>query len=314
MKEGTIGIGSASGAARERASMNFKQYDHWIRSQPGLFLELIRIYLGVGLLIKGVYFLMNPGELAVSDANASLAPLVRAIPYVHVLGGLLLATGWLTRLAALVQIPILVGAIFLVNLRQATSLETREGVEFAALVLFLLVLIFIKGSGQLSLARIWNHVPNASTPHPYQQWVDARSDILIDMIRVYLGIGLILKGVYIMVHREEFLRLLDQSTGMEIFLVAAAHYVIPAHFAGGLLLTLGLLTRWAAAAQIPILAGAILCVYLPRLATMPLRENLEYTTLVLLLLMVLTAYGSGRLSSDRSLEKAEHRRLQPQHA
>ena len=35
------------------------------------------------------------------------------------------------------------------------------------------------------------------------------------------------------------------------------HYVVPAHLIGGLLIIIGLLTRWAVAAQIPVLISAL---------------------------------------------------------
>jgi uncharacterized membrane protein YphA (DoxX/SURF4 family) len=69
-----------------------------------------------------------------------------------------------------------------------------------------------------------------------------------------------------------------------------------------------LATRYAAVAQIPLLVGAIFYVYLPRFATLELRQNLEFTGLVLFLLCVVSVYGSGRYSLDYVLQKSEEKR------
>jgi len=138
-----------------------------------------------------------------------------------------------------------------------------------------------------------------------ESWLAAHSDLFMDLIRAYLGVGLFIKGVYILEHQTEFLKLMDNTGNMPISLLAAAHYIIPVHFVGGLMLFIGLATRLAAAAQIPLLVGAIFYVYLPRFSMLELRENLEFTGLVLFLLFVLTAYGSGRYSVDYMLHKPE---------
>ncbi len=98
--------------------------------------------------------------------------------------------------------------------------------------------------------------------------------------------------------------------------IALAHYVIPAHLAGGFLLAFGALTRPAAIAQIPLLLGALFYVALPRFASLAQRQDFEFTALVLFLLSIIAIQGLGRLSVDvavrRSVERAEAR-LQPAH-
>ena len=61
----------------------------------------------------------------------------------------MLVVGLLTRIAAWVQIPILAGALF-VN-RQEGLMSAGQGLEFAGLVLFLLVIFSISGAGPLSV-------------------------------------------------------------------------------------------------------------------------------------------------------------------
>src|SRR4051794_23177379 len=84
-----------------------------------LLLELVRIYLGLGLFVKGVYFASHVGVvMTLLNGDFPKLMLAHVIAFAHLTGGLLLAAGLLTRLAAAVQVPILAGAIFLVHLRK----------------------------------------------------------------------------------------------------------------------------------------------------------------------------------------------------
>jgi putative oxidoreductase len=64
------------------------------------------------------------------------------------------------------------------------------------------------------------------------------------------------------------------------------------------MLALGLATRLAAFAQLPILFGAIFSLYLPRFAVIEPRQYLEYAGLVAFLLMLFGIFGAGRFSMD----------------
>jgi putative oxidoreductase len=279
-------------------------YDHastWLRSHRPFIADLIRIYLGIGLLIKGIFFLSHPDSLSVA-AGSLPASAVNIVPYIHIIGGLFLALGLATRVAAVIQIPLVADALFAVHLPRMTGMQMREAFEFSSLTLFLLVLIAIWGGGPLSVDhRLTARREALRRP----SWLSDHSDLFMDLIRAYLGIGLFVKGLYILQHEAEFQGLVQNTGSMSIALMAAAHYIIPVHFVGGAMLLFGLATRLAALAQIPLLVGAIFYVYLPRFSTLELRQNLEFTGLVLFLLCILSAYGSGRYSLDYILNKTE---------
>ncbi len=288
--------------------MNMKQLQAWVHSHLDHFMDLVRIYLGVGLLVKGAFFLMHPEVLKLPAQHEAMMPLVTYVPYLHIIGGFLLAAGLFVRLAALVQIPILAGAVLLVNLPQMTSLTSREGFEFSTLVLFLLGLIFLKGAGPLSMsAQLRKAIAPASA---YDQWVARHPDFFLDLIRVYLGAGLLMKGLLLANQRVAFVQLMEQSSNMEILVLMGWHYVVPVHIMGGIFLMLGAVTRWSAMAQVPALLGAVLCVYLPQFGSLELRQNFEFTALVLFLLSLLSVYGAGRYSMDHMLEKQQELKLQ----
>ena len=131
-----------------------------------------------------------------------------------------------------------------------------------------------------------------------KMWLRAHEDLFIDMVRIYLGCGLIVKAVFYMNHRD---LLNSMITDVNLGWIAGstiAFYIILAHLVGGAMLALGLLTRIAAFAQLPILMGAVFGLYLPRFANIEPRQYLEYAGLVTFLLMLFGLFGAGRFSFD----------------
>ncbi|RYZ99346.1 MAG: DoxX family protein, partial [Sphingobacteriaceae bacterium] len=68
----------------------------------------------------------------------------------HIVGGFLIAIGLLTRLAVVIQMPILFGAVFFVNLTKNFSFFNSE-LWLSIIVFMLLVLFWIVGSGPYSV-------------------------------------------------------------------------------------------------------------------------------------------------------------------
>ncbi|HKQ62206.1 MAG TPA: DoxX family membrane protein [Candidatus Polarisedimenticolaceae bacterium] len=131
----------------------------WVEDNRDLMFELVRIYLGIGLFFMGIEFLQDTSRLL--DAMSATGErgfrfgfvstfMAHYIPIAHLGGGLLLAAGLLTRVSAAFQIPILIGAAFVVH-RPGGLFGYSQEFKFAALVLFLLVLILIHGGGRLSV-------------------------------------------------------------------------------------------------------------------------------------------------------------------
>ena len=91
---------------------------------------------------------------------------------------------------------------------------------------------------------------------------------------------------------------------------ALAWYLILVHSVGGILLILGLFTRWAALAQMPIMASAFFLLHLRQgffltgIVVDPARGvaiagGYEYTLLVLAATITLVLAGGGALALDR---------------
>lgn len=125
----------------------------WWRD-PSVGLDLIRIYLGVGLMVRGALFIGNPDVLVeyLKRSDAWFVPLAAAqyVVAAHLCGGILLALGLGTRIAAAVQMPPLLGAVLFVHIGEGL-LTAGQSLEFAALVLAMLSVFAVFGAGRLSL-------------------------------------------------------------------------------------------------------------------------------------------------------------------
>jgi uncharacterized membrane protein YphA (DoxX/SURF4 family) len=130
-----------------------------------------------------------------------------------------------------------------------------------------------------------------------RHWIDARRDLALEAVRMYLGVALIAKGLAFATDRAQ-LASVDQLGWAAGF---AAHYVVPAHIVGGLFLLIGFLTRAAAIVNVPILLGAVLFVHGAQ-GLFSAAGSLELDMLVLFLLLVFTVVGAGRYSVDHYME------------
>ncbi|MBL4625010.1 MAG: DoxX family membrane protein [Flavobacteriales bacterium] len=131
---------------------SIKRLNKWTNTHnPFYVLDFFRWSLGTFLFYKGVLFLGNIESLStILNHNINLFGwmwLVHYVLYVHVVGGILIAVGLLTRPVILFQIPILLGAIIInftgamdpINLLQAS-------IAFGLCALFLIL-----GSGKHSV-------------------------------------------------------------------------------------------------------------------------------------------------------------------
>jgi putative oxidoreductase len=118
-----------------------------------------------------------------------------------------------------------------------------------------------------------------------------------DLLRIYLGAALFVRGALFIADPDRVLTLAGSGAGEWFVPLLVAHYVGAAHLCGGILLALGLATRVSAAVQIPILTGAIFLVHW-REGLLASGQSLELAGLVLFMLVVYTAFGAGALSLD----------------
>ncbi len=120
------------------------------------WLTLFRVALGLIILWKGVVFfkdsvavetMLKGGGLQILGNNSQTIAFI--ITYLNLLGGFFITVGLFTRWMCLLQIPIIIGAIFFVNSKIGMSFSNTE-LLLSVIVLVLLVVFTLKGSGVLS--------------------------------------------------------------------------------------------------------------------------------------------------------------------
>ena len=129
---------------------SFEPISKWLNLHSDYSYSLIRIFLGVALLVRGIVLVANPDAITQLPGLSEYYWSISYVIAIHILGGFLLAVGYVTRLASILQIPILFGAVFFVHLKQGL-LKVEQSFELSMLVLVLLIIFLIFGSGNLSV-------------------------------------------------------------------------------------------------------------------------------------------------------------------
>lgn len=146
-----------------------RQFVDWAEAHPKVWLDCVRIYLGLGLFIRGLFIITNTRAEFILELLKRLdfpwivtVGLLHYISLAHLVGGLMLMAGLLTRIAAWVQIPILAGA--LVVHRHEGLMSGGQSLEFAAIVFFLLLIFGVAGAGPLSVDNGMPRLKPSLTP------------------------------------------------------------------------------------------------------------------------------------------------------
>lgn len=129
-------------------------------------MDVLRIYLGIALVIKGIHFITNMSDLegkmvALGDTFGTVQTMIAwSVVFAHVIAGASLALGFITRVAAAANAIILFGAIFTITLFNPVEtdnlslLGTNTEFQFASLIFISLVLLVWRGSGPCSLDHL----------------------------------------------------------------------------------------------------------------------------------------------------------------
>ncbi len=133
-----------------------QRVEHWGDTHHPQWLDIVRILLGAFLCYKGINFLMNMGQMLdlitnkMSFGSFSTMLMSNYVAFAHILGGILLIMGVLTRFACVIQIPILVGAIIFLN---TTLYRPFSEILLSIVVLLLLILFLVVGNGPIQLLK-----------------------------------------------------------------------------------------------------------------------------------------------------------------
>jgi len=120
------------------------------------WLDYLRMALGLTLIWKGLAFAFNLHAFTLLMDNAglgtavSLSLIAHLIIVLHMIGGLMIALGTHTRMFCLLNLPVLLVAVFYVNLPEQIFRPYSE-FWFSCIVTLALVCFFVEGDGVLSV-------------------------------------------------------------------------------------------------------------------------------------------------------------------
>jgi len=130
---------------------------------PGLAhlrpMDVLRMYLGVALVVKGIWFIMNMAELERSlggGLGLGQEMIAWSVVFAHVIGGAALALGFATRVAAAANAVILGGATVVSVIGAGAGSVLGNNIDFQlALLTFVTLILFVwRGSGPLSIDHL----------------------------------------------------------------------------------------------------------------------------------------------------------------
>jgi putative oxidoreductase len=142
-----------------------------------------------------------------------------------------------------------------------------------------------------------------NTINKITSWGDSHHFAWMDFFRVVLGIFFIYKGIEFG-HDPYEIQALVNTSNSNLFGFFYVQIIPMIHIAGGLMITLGILTRWASAFQIPIVIGAII-LSLEKNQSMEMLPQIGVSLIVLVLLITFLILGSGPFSVENFFRKNE---------
>lgn len=133
--------------------------ERWGNSHRPGFLDIFRMILGVFITYKGLHFITHMNELENTTAGINVwfagAFISHYVIFAHILAGPLIVAGLFTRIACALQLPILIGAVFLVNYPKGLfSVGNHMELEISLIVLVGLFVFMIFGAGRFSIDAI----------------------------------------------------------------------------------------------------------------------------------------------------------------
>jgi putative oxidoreductase len=132
----------------------------WRHSYPSFLLLIARIILGIILIVKGIFFISHAQQLKdmilASRFSGWVGILTAYVTFAHLFGGVFIIIGLFTRIAALLQIPVLLGALFFILPVHEVN-DMGSDLILSLIVLGLLIYILKKGSGSISMEDYLKH-------------------------------------------------------------------------------------------------------------------------------------------------------------
>ncbi len=134
--------------------MSLLHQKSWSGKNVPNWVVIVRIVLGICLIYKGIDFIQHKDQLInffeSSNSLKNFVWMIGMLPWIHIIGGVMILIGFFTRFMSLTQLPIIIGAIVFVNLQEGVKAGQSE-LPFSFLILVLLIVFFVEGGGYMSL-------------------------------------------------------------------------------------------------------------------------------------------------------------------
>jgi len=129
---------------------NVKELNKWANTHTYLPIDLLRVALGIFLFMKGIFFITNIQYLAdlISpiDKIGGGMFLIHYIAPAHMVGGIMIVFGLLTRWAIIAQLPVLIAAVIINFMGEMHS----QNLFLALITLAICIFFLFYGSGKHS--------------------------------------------------------------------------------------------------------------------------------------------------------------------
>ena len=130
-----------------------EKLDHWAATHSYIWMDLLRFILGTFIFYKGLVYAADRTVLTEIIGNSQFdfvaLGLVHYVIFVHLVGGLLIAIGLMTRMAILFNLPVLMGAVIFINADKGFfSANSELGISIVTLLFLIVFLLY--GSGKRS--------------------------------------------------------------------------------------------------------------------------------------------------------------------
>jgi len=137
----------------------FNKFRNWGDAHHPKMLDIIRMLVGLLLVVKGYVYFIHAAYIRdliienklINQSEDLISAIIFYTTYVQLVGGTMVFFGLRTRTAAIFLLPIVVGALFFVNILNPFF---NAELWLSILVIALLILFIVIGSGPLSLDRL----------------------------------------------------------------------------------------------------------------------------------------------------------------
>lgn len=128
---------------------------HWLLPRRQVLITILRVITGIVIALKGISFIWHYQQLQALIRSSSLSAFAENvwsyyIIFSSLLSGSLIFVGLLTRFAIILQLPVLIGAVFFINPGEGSRIMNGEFI-LSIVILALLIYFLLKGPGQISM-------------------------------------------------------------------------------------------------------------------------------------------------------------------